>query len=144
MKAKRVLILCTGNACRSQLAEALWRREAEGSWEVLSAGTAPKRVPPLTLRVLEEIGVPTRGLRSKHVDEIDLAGLDLVVTVCDSAREACPVLPGSTRALHWPFDDPAAAVGSDEEVLAVFRRVRDQIHDRIRKFLAEEPFHSGK
>lgn len=139
MRPKRVLILCTGNSCRSQLAEALWRHEAQGGWEVFSAGTAPKGVHPLTIRVLDEIAVPTQGLRSKHVNEIDLSGLDLVITVCDSAREACPVLPGSPQTLHWPFQDPAAAAGSDEEVLAVFRRIRDEIHNRIREFLAEEP-----
>lgn len=144
MKAKRVLILCTGNACRSQLAEALWRQEARRGWEVLSAGTDPQGVHPLTIRVLDEIGVPTQGLRSKHLNEIDLSGLDLVITVCDRAREACPVLPGSPQTLHWPFQDPAAAIGSEEEVLAVFRRIRDEIHNRIRKFLAEEPSRLGK
>ncbi|MCS6976268.1 MAG: arsenate reductase ArsC [Gemmatales bacterium] len=138
MKLPRVLILCTGNSCRSQLAEALWRHESGGQWQVVSAGTAPKGVHPLTLRVLQEIGVSPDGLHSKHVKDIDLSALDLVVTVCDKARESCPLLPGSPRTLHWPFDDPAAATGSEEQILAVFRRVRDQIHERIRRFLAEE------
>jgi arsenate reductase len=135
---RRVLILCTGNSCRSQIAEALWRHLAGDRYEVQSAGTAPKRVHPLTVRVLDEAGIPTATLRSKHVGEIDTASLDLLVTVCDSAKESCPVLPGKFRREHWPFEDPAAAGGSEEEVLRVFRRVREEIAGRIRRFLDEE------
>lgn len=135
---QRVLILCTGNSCRSQLAEALWRHEAENRYEVQSAGTAPKGVNPLTLKVLEEIGVSTAGLHSKHVDEIDTRNIDLLVTVCDHAKETCPILPGNFQRAHWPFDDPAAAKGSEEEVLPVFRRARDQIRERIREHLATQ------
>ena len=135
---QRILILCTGNSCRSQLAEALWRHEAGDRYDVQSAGTAPKGVHPLTLKVLDEIGVSTAGLRSKHVDEINTSQLDFMVTVCDNAKENCPVLIGSFRREHWPFDDPAAAKGSGEEVLPVFRRVRDQIRERIRQHLASQ------
>jgi arsenate reductase len=134
----RVLILCTGNSCRSQMAEALWRHEAGGGYEVASAGTAPKGVHPLAARVLEEAGVPTAGLRSKHVRELADQSFDLVVTVCDNARESCPVWPRHARQEHWPFDDPAAAAGSGDEVLAVFRRVRDEIRARIRRHLGGE------
>lgn len=136
---QHVLILCTGNSCRSQLAEALWRHEAGERYEVQSAGTVPKGVHPLTLKVLEEIGVSTAGLRSKHVDEIDTRSLDLLITVCGSAKENCPLLPGQFRREHWPFDDPAAARGNEDEVMAVFRRVRDEIRERIRDFLTEYP-----
>jgi arsenate reductase len=132
---QRVLILCTGNSCRSQLAEALWRTAAGDRYEVASAGTAPKGVHPLTLRVLEEKGVPTAGLRSKHVSEFTGQPFDLVVTVCDHARETCLVWPGHRRLEHWPFEDPAAATGAEDEVLAVFRRVRDQIARQIREFI---------
>jgi arsenate reductase len=134
-KKQRVLILCTGNSCRSQLAEALWRHEGGDRWEVCSAGTAPKGVHPLSLKVLQELGVETAGLRSKHVEEIDTKSLDLMVTVCGHAKENCPVLLGEFRREHWPFDDPAAT-GSEEEALPVFRHVRDQIRERIQQFLA--------
>jgi arsenate reductase len=135
---QRVLVLCTGNSCRSQLAEAIWRHEAGDRYEVQSAGTAPKSVNPLTLKVLEEIGVSTAGLRSKQVNEIDTRNIDLLITVCDHAKENCPILPGNFQRIHWPFDDPAATQGSEEEVLPVFRRVRDQIRERIKQHLASE------
>jgi arsenate reductase len=90
----------------------------------------------MTLQVLQESGVDTRLLRSKHVEEIDASALDLVVTVCDHARESCPHLPGAFERLHWPFDDPAAATGTTAEVLAVFRRVRDEIRSRIQEYTA--------
>jgi arsenate reductase len=132
---QRVLILCTGNSCRSQLAEALWRHEAGDRFEVQSAGTSPKGVHRLTLKVLQEINVSTEGLRSKHLDEMDTRHIDLLVTVCDNAKENCPILPGRFHRQHWPFDDPAAATGSEEEVLTVFRRVRDEIRGRIREYV---------
>lgn len=140
---QRVLILCTGNSCRSQLAEALWRHEAGDRYEVASAGTAPKGVHPLTLRVLEEAGISTAGLRSKHVRDVDSRDFDLVITVCDSARESCPVLSGSFEREHWPFEDPAAATGSEVEVLPLFRRVRDAIRGRIRDFVRRQPERQG-
>ncbi|MDW7994602.1 MAG: arsenate reductase ArsC [Gemmatales bacterium] len=134
-----VLILCTGNSCRSILAEAIWRHLAGDRYVVQSAGTQPKGIHPLTLRVLAERGVPTDGLRSKHVREIDTSKIDLLVTVCDSARDSCPYLPGNFRRLHWPFDDPPAFPGGEEEQLAVFRRVRDEIWQRIAEFLGSQP-----
>jgi arsenate reductase len=134
----RVLILCTGNSCRSLLAEALWRHEAGDRYEVASAGVAPKGVNPLTLKVLEEIGVSTTGLSSKHVEAFAGQHFDLVITVCDPARESCPVFPAPVRYEHWPFDDPPAMKGTEAEVLAVFRRVRDEIRARIRQYLAED------
>ena len=132
---KRVLILCTGNSCRSQLAEALWRHEAGDRWDVFSAGTNPKGINPLTGRVLQELSISLEGHRSKHLNEFAGQHFDLVITVCDHAHEVCPVFPGAARQEHWPFDDPPAAKGSEEEVLAVFRRVRDQIQKRIREYV---------
>jgi arsenate reductase len=133
---KRILILCTGNSCRSQLAEALWRHEAGDRYDAQSAGVDPKGVNPLTLRVLKELSICTDGLRSKHVEEFAGQRFDLVITVCGHAQEVCPAFPGAARQEHWPFEDPASAKGSEEEVLPVFRRVRDAIHQRIRECLA--------
>jgi len=136
---KRVLILCTGNSCRSILAEAIWRHLAGDRYEVASAGTQPRGVHPLTLRVLAERGVSTAGLASKKIHDLDTRRLDLLVTVCDQAREQCPYLPGQFQRLHWPFEDPASFVGTDEERLAVFRRVRDAIWAKIAEFLRQAP-----
>jgi arsenate reductase len=133
-----VLILCTGNSARSQMAEGLFRHEGGDRYEVFSAGTRPSRVRPEAIAVLAEIGIDISGQRSKSVDEFIGQPLDLVITVCDNAREACPVFPGRTRRLHWPFEDPAGAQGSEDERKAAFRRVRDQIQKRIQAFLAEE------
>jgi arsenate reductase len=134
-RKQRVLILCTGNSCRSQLAEALWRHEAGDRWEVFSAGTDPKGINPLTGRVLKELSISLDGHRSKHVREFAGQPFDLVITVCGHAQEVCPVFPSAAQQEHWPFDDPAEAKGSEEAVLAVFRRVRDQIRKRIREYV---------
>lgn len=134
--AKRVLILCTGNSCRSQMAEGLWRQLGAGQWESFSAGSNPAGyVHPMAIEVMQEIGIDLSAARSKHVDEFAGQGFDLVVTVCDSARETCPIFPGAKQTLHWPFDDPAHAEGSAEQKLAVFRDVRDQIRRQIAFFL---------
>ena len=126
-RKKRVLFLCTGNSCRSQMAEAIARARHGDRWDVYSAGTAPVGyVHPLALRVLEEIGIHHQG-RAKHVDEFQSMDFDLVVTVCDEANESCPVWLGKGRKIHRGFPDPAKVTGSEEEVLAVFRQVRDAI-----------------
>lgn len=133
---KRVLILCTGNSCRSQMAEALWNELGKGRWEAVSAGSNPAGyVHPLAIRAMDEAGIDVAEHRSKHLDEFRREPFDLVVTVCDSAREACPVFPGAKQILHWPFEDPAEATGTDEEKLPVFRSVRDQIQARIADYL---------
>jgi len=138
MTKKKVLILCTGNSARSQMAEGLLRHDGGDRYEVFSAGTRPSSVRPEAIAVLAELGIDISGHRSKSVDEFIGQPLDLVITVCDNAREACPVFPGRTRRLHWPFEDPAQTQGSEEERKAAFRRVRDQIRERIRTFLVEE------
>jgi arsenate reductase (thioredoxin) len=135
---KRVLILCTGNSARSQMAEGLFRHEAGDAWTVFSAGTKPSLVRPEAIAVMSEIGIDISGHRSKSVDEFRGEQLDTVITVCDNAKESCPVFPGETKRLHWPFEDPAAVQGSEEDRKAAFRKVRDQIHKRIRAFLGEQ------
>jgi arsenate reductase (thioredoxin) len=135
---KKILILCTGNSARSQMAEGLFRHEAGDRYEVFSAGTRPSSVRPEAIAVLAEIGIDISGHRSKSVDEFVAQPLDLVITVCDNAKEACPVFPGRTLRLHWPFEDPAHVQGTEEARLAAFRKVRDQIRQRIRKFLNED------
>jgi arsenate reductase len=131
----RVLILCTGNSARSQMAEGLLRHEAGDRFEVFSAGTRPSHVRPEAIAVMAEIGLDISSHRSKSVDEFVGQDLDLVITVCDNAKETCPVFPGTVKRLHWPFEDPAAVEGSEEVRKAAFRRIRDRIHGRIMVFL---------
>jgi arsenate reductase len=131
----RVLFVCTGNSARSLMAEALLRREAGDAAQVFSAGVDPRGINPLTARALDEIGVDRSGLRSKPVAEFLGQSFDFVITVCDNARESCPVFPGAGETLHWSLEDPAAATGSEAARLAVFERVRDQIAERVRDFV---------
>jgi arsenate reductase len=132
---KKVLVLCTGNSARSQMAEGLLRHEAGDRFEVFSAGTKPSQVRPEAIAVMDEIGIDISAHRSKSVDEFVGVDLDFVITVCNNANETCPIFPGETRRLHWPFDDPAAVEGTDVERKTAFRRIRDQIHARIMVFL---------
>jgi arsenate reductase (thioredoxin) len=123
-----VLILCTGNSCRSHLAEGILRAAAGDLLDVRSAGSKPAgRVHPLAIEVMKEIGIDISGQRSKHMDEFLKQPVETVVTVCGNADQACPMFPGQVNRHHWGFDDPAHATGTDEEKLAVFRRVRDEI-----------------
>lgn len=135
---KRVLILCTGNSARSQMAEGLFRHEGGDRSEVFSAGTRPSLVRPEAIAVLAEIGIDISGHRSKSVDEFVGQRLDLAITVCDNAKDACPVFPGRTQRMHWPFEDPAHVEGTEDERKAAFRKVRDQIRKRICRFLDED------
>lgn len=135
MKRKgRILVLCTGNSARSQMGEGLFRHEGGGEWEVESAGTRPSLVRPEAIAVMREIGIDISGHRSKSVDEFVGQGFDYVVSVCDNARDVCPVFPAGTVRVHWSFEDPAAVEGEEEVRLASFRRIRDQIHGRVREF----------
>ncbi len=128
----RVLILCTGNSCRSQMAEGFLRR-LRPDWEIYSAGTFPAgRVHPLTVQVMAEAGVDISRQRPKSVDQFVSQPFDYVITVCDDARESCPAFTGKVaQRLHLGFEDPAMAVGSEEEILLVFRRVREEIGERV-------------
>lgn len=134
-KSYKVLILCTGNSARSQMAEGLLRHDGGDRYQVFSAGTRPGRVNPLAIQAMQEIGIDISGHRSKSVDEFSGREFDYVITVCDNARESCPVFPGETRTIHWSFEDPAAAQGDDAKRLAVFRRIRDEIRQRLRGFI---------
>ena len=131
---RRVLILCTGNSARSQMAEGLLRELGGDRFEVFSAGTRPAGVRPEAVEAMREVGVDISAHRSKSVDEFAGREFDYVVTVCDNARESCPVFPGKTQRVHWSFDDPAAAGGAWDERLAAFRRVRDEIGARLREW----------
>lgn len=133
---KRVLILCTGNSCRSQMAEGLFRELSGGRWESHSAGSRPSGyVHPLAIEAMQQRGIDiSRGV-SKSVSQFAGQEFDLVVTVCDDAKEACPMFPGGGDRQHWPFDDPADATGSDAEKLQCFIRVRNEIEETVQHFL---------
>ena len=123
-----VLILCTGNSCRSHLAEGILRAAAGDFLEVASAGSNPAGyVHPLAIQVMQEIGIDLSAHRSKHLNEFMGRPVETVITVCSDADQACPTFPGQVNRYHWPFDDPAKATGTEEEKLAMFRRVRDEI-----------------
>jgi arsenate reductase len=134
-RAIRVLFVCTGNSARSVMAEALVRHKGGDAFEVHSAGTNPKGINPLTLRVLAEAGIDASWARSKSVNEYLGQQFDYVVTVCDEARQVCPVFPGVHESLHWGYEDPAEATGTEAQRLAVFRRVFVQVGERINQFV---------
>ena len=133
---QRVLFLCTGNSARSQMAEGLLRHIAGDQFEVFSAGTRPAGLNPNAVTAMAEIGINIAGSRSKSVDEFAEQRFDYVFTVCDNAKESCPVFPGVGKRLHESFEDPAAAPADQQ--LGVFRKVRDQIAERLRRFVREE------
>ena len=135
MTKRKVLFLCTGNSCRSQMAEAIVNARLGDAWQAVSAGTRPAGyVHPTALAALAEIGIQHTG-RSKSADEFRGVDFDVVVTVCDDAAENCPVWLGKGRRVHLGFDDPAKAAGTDEQVMAAFRRVRDEIAEKIPAYL---------
>jgi arsenate reductase len=130
---KRILILCTGNSARSQMAEGLLRHDSGNPLEVFSAGTKPSQVRPEAIAVMRELGIDISSHRSKSVDEFAGQTFDYVLTVCDNAKETCPIFPGGTITLHRSFADPAMLQGSEEQRLAAFRSVRDE----LRRYLQE-------
>jgi arsenate reductase len=136
---KRVLILCTGNSARSQMAEGLLREIAGDRFDVASAGVAPSAVRSEAIKAMSEIGIDISDHRSKSVDEFTDQQFDYIITVCENARESCPVFPGSSERIHWSFDDPAAVQGDEQTRLAAFRRVRDEIRKRLDEFANQEP-----
>jgi arsenate reductase len=131
---RRVLILCTGNSARSQMAEGLLRHDAGERFEVESAGTSATFVRPEAVAVMRELGIDISGHRSKNVDEFAGQSFDYLITVCDNARETCPVFFGGAKKLHRDFADPAALIGPDEERIALFRRVRDELRGYLQQF----------
>src|ERR687885_3056325 len=133
MEKTKVLFLCTHNSARSQMAEGLLRHLAGVRFEVMSAGTEATHVRPLAARAMDELGIDISGQESKILDRFLGETFDYVITVCDDANEACPVFPGARRRLHWSFEDPAQARGTEEKRLQEFRLVRDEIKERIEK-----------
>ena len=136
MAKKRVLVLCTGNSARSQMGEGLFRAEGGDRYEVFSAGTRPGIVRPEAIAAMKEIGLDISSHRSKSVDEFAGQTFDYVVTVCDNARDNCPVFPAGTERIHWSLEDPAAVEGGEAERMAAFRQIRNQIHERVKAFFA--------
>ena len=134
---RNILFLCTQNACRSQMAEGLLRHMADSDCEAFSSGVSPSSLDPRAVAVMREIGIDISGRFSKSVESFSAKSFDAVVTVCDHAKESCPVFPG-TRMLHWGFPDPAKARGTEQQILAEFRRIRNLIRDRIRKALDQQ------
>jgi len=128
---QRVLILCTGNSARSQMAEGLLRHDGGRGYEVFSAGTHPSHVRAEAIQVMREAGIDISSHRSKSVEEFAGQHFDYVITVCDNAKESCPVFPAPTKLLHWSLEDPAAVQGSEEQRLAAFRRIRDEIRTHL-------------
>src|ERR671916_418051 len=138
MEKTKVLFLCTHNSARSQMAEGLLRHLAGDRFEVMSAGTEATHVRPLAVRAMDEVGIDISGQESKTLERYVGEPFDYVITVCDEANEACPFFPGAKNRLHWSFEDPSQAEGSVDEQLAAFRRVRDEIRERIEQEFAHE------
>ena len=138
MSKPTILILCTGNSCRSHLAEGVLRSAVGESMEIASAGSSPAGyVHPVAVDVMAEIGIDIKGHTSKHLNEFLDKDVRTVITVCGNADQACPVFPGQIEKHHWPFDDPAKIEGSEEEILAGFRRVRDEIREKFEAYARE-------
>jgi arsenate reductase (thioredoxin) len=138
MTPRRVLFVCTHNSARSQMAEAFLRQHGGDRFEAFSAGTEATSVRPEAVEVMNELGIDISAQHSKTVHGFLNERLDWAITVCDRARESCPTFPGAAQTAHWGFDDPAEATGSADERLAVFRRVRDEVEDRVRTFVADQ------
>jgi len=134
----KVLFLCTGNSARSQMAEGLMRSLGLGLWEVKSGGLLPSYVHPLAIRVMEEIGIDISHQTSKSMEQFLNEDFDYIVTLCDHAAMSCPTFPGQAKRLHWSLEDPAAAVGTIEQRLIVFRKIRDEIKTKIEELLKSE------
>jgi len=134
---KKVMFLCTGNSCRSQMAEGFARKLGKDVIEAHSAGLSPKGVNPIAIKVMEEIGIDISDQTSKAIDDELLKGMDIVITLCDNAAESCPWTPPGIKRIHWSLEDPAKAEGSEGEVLNKFRKTRDEIEQRIKSLIEE-------
>jgi len=135
----KVMFVCTGNSARSQMAEGFAKHLGRGRVEAWSAGVEPSQLNPCAVRAMQEKGIDISGQHSKAFDWDLARQMDVVVTVCGHANESCPVLPPEVKRLHWPLEDPAAATGTDAEILATFRRIRDQVESRVTELLATAP-----
>ena len=134
----KVLFLCTENACRSQMAEGLVNHDLAGQVQAWSAGVRPSRVNPRAVQVMAELGIDISHHRSKSVDDLAGEAFDLVITVCDQAQQQCPIFPGETQVMHVGFPDPARATGTEAEVMAAFRQVRDALREELVPVLREK------
>ncbi len=132
---KKILFLCTGNSCRSQMGEGFMRHMAGNKFEVFSAGVEPTEVNPYAIKVMAETGIDISSHKSKSVNEFLQQEFNYVITVCDHAKQVCPVFPGQYERIHWDIEDPAHAEGSEQEKLAFFRKIRDEIKEKCLKFL---------
>ena len=124
---KGILFLCTGNSCRSQMAEGFAKKILSNDLKIFSAGIEPKRIHPTAVKVMQEVGIDISQQRSKNISEVPIDKIDLVVTLCGDAAERCPIFPGKVERIHWELEDPAKAQGSDKEIAIAFRKVRDKI-----------------
>jgi arsenate reductase (thioredoxin) len=136
---KKVLFICTANSARSQMAEGLLKALGSDRWEVRSGGIFSSYVHPLAIRAMEEIGIDISRQTSKSINRFVKKKFDYIITLCDDAAKSCPHFPGTGKRFHWPFEDPAAAIGTVEERLAVFRKVRDKLKIKIEEFLSSGP-----
>ena len=140
---KKVLILCTGNSARSQMAEGLLRHDEGNDFIVESAGLEPSFVRAEAIEVMSELGIDISGQRSKSLDEFLAQPFDYVITVCDNANQHCPLFPAATHRIHWSIEDPAAATGDEQTRLQAFRAARDELQERLSKFIRSENVKSG-
>ena len=132
---KGILFLCTGNSCRSQMAEGFARKMLPKNMEIFSAGLEPKSVHPMAIKVMQEVGIDISHQKSKNISEIPIDKISIVVTLCGDAAERCPIFPGKVERIHWEIEDPAKARGSDKEIVKVFRKVRDSIKSYIISYI---------
>lgn len=131
---KKIIVICTGNSIRSQIAEGFLKKY-RNNWEIRSAGTNPKGLNPITVNVMMEKGIDISDQKSKSLDQFINSKFDYVITVCDNAKESCPLFPGKAKIIHWNFEDPAEVKGSIDEKLFAFRKVRDKIEEKIKEFI---------
>lgn len=136
MKKPKIMFLCTGNSCRSQMAEGLAKHLAQGTADIYSAGVEAHGLNPRAVEIMNEIGVDISGQKSELIDADLLSSMDYAITLCGDAAERCPVTPPEVKRLHWPFPDPAKATGTPEEIQESFRQVRDEIAQKIKEFLS--------
>ena len=138
MDKKKVIFICTGNACRSQMAEGLLRHMAGEKFEVYSAGSHPSRLHPASVAVMAEWNIDITHHTSEPINDYLETGIDIVITVCDNAKQICPTFPGNVKRIHWGLDDPYHGWGAEPEDLLPYREIRDELKDRIKVFLTEQ------
>jgi len=138
MNKKKVIFICTGNACRSQMAEGLLRHMAGDKFEVYSAGSHPSRLHPASVAVMAEWNIDITHHTSEPINDYLETGIDIVITVCDNAQQICPTFPGNVKRIHWGLDDPYHGWGAEPEDLLPYREIRDELKDRIKVFLTEQ------